>query len=236
MPARNEVPTGPVIEENLGQTTPARTYEDLLKSPEDEAIFDYFATSQVVVVRLDGELAKVGKPGVIKSASASPDGRYALIDERHHPYSYVLPFNKFAERVSVIDLKSGKSKQLADKPLEDNISIVRDAVPPGPRDYDWRSDAPASIFWVEAQDGGDPRKDSAVRDSLFLLDAPFDGSPRKLADLPLRFRSIAWGTNQLALVEERRWKDRKRIILAAGKTASASFSPSLHQPPRISPN
>src|SRR5215472_6045147 len=51
------------------------------------------------------------------------------------------------------------------------------------------------------------------------LDAPFDGAPRKLVDLPLRFRSIAWGTNQLALVEERRWKDRKRTILAVALSA-----------------
>lgn len=32
------------------------------------------------------------------SASPSPDGRYLLIDERHHPYSYLLPFPMFPER------------------------------------------------------------------------------------------------------------------------------------------
>src|SRR5208282_2908827 len=34
-PVRSEVPTGPVIQENLGRVTPGATYEDLLKSPED---------------------------------------------------------------------------------------------------------------------------------------------------------------------------------------------------------
>ena len=94
-PARSEVPTGPVIQENLGRVTPGATYQDLLKNPEDEAIFDYYATSQVVVVGLDGRITPVGKPGVIESASTSPDGRYALLDERHHPYSYLLPFAMF---------------------------------------------------------------------------------------------------------------------------------------------
>ena len=221
-PVRGEVPTGPVVQENLGRVTPAPTFEDLLKNPEDVEFFDYYATAQIAIVNLDGTLKPLGNPGVIESAIPSPNGEYILVTERHHPYSFLRPYESFPERVSVVAVKSGKSQQLADKPLEDNISIVRDAVSPGPRDYAWRSDAPASIFWVEAQDGGDPRKPAAVRDSLFLLDAPFDGTARKLADLPLRFRSVAWGTNQLTLVEERRWKDRKRIILAVSPSTPSA--------------
>jgi dipeptidyl aminopeptidase/acylaminoacyl peptidase len=239
-PARSEVPTGPVIQENLGRVTPGPTYEDLLKSPEDEAIFDYYATSQVVVVGLDGKITSVGKPGVIESASASPDGRYALLDERHHPYSYLLPFEMFAERVSVVDLKSGSSKQLADKPLEDTVPNVHDAVATGPRDFEWRSDAPATVFWVEAADGGNPKVDAPVRDRLFMQDAPFEGSPRKLAELPLRFRSVEWGNGRVAIVEEERWKDRKRIMLAMSPAApgtevklfEGSFEDHYHDPGR----
>ena len=120
-PKRSEVPTGPVVQENLGRVTPGATYEDLLKSPEDERIFDYYATSQIEVVRLDGTSKQLGKPGVIVSASPSPDSRYVLVDERHHPYSYLLPFEMFPERVLVVNVATGGSKQLADKPLEDTI-------------------------------------------------------------------------------------------------------------------
>jgi dipeptidyl aminopeptidase/acylaminoacyl peptidase len=223
-PARSEVPAGPVIQENLGRVTPGPTFEDLLKNPEDEQFFDYYATSQIQIIHLDGTAKPLGKPGVFESASPSPDGQYVLASERHHPYSYLLPFETFPQRVSVFHLKTGSAKQLADKPLADNVPIVRDAVAPGPRDYEWRSDTPATLFWVEAADGGDPRKNSAVRDSLYLLDAPFESSPRKLADLPLRFRSIDWASDGLALVEERRWKDRKRILLLA-LAPSAPSSP-----------
>ena len=218
-PVRSEVPAGPVIQQNLGRVTPAPTFEDLLKDPEDVEFFDYYASAQVSLVNLDGTSKPLSHPGVIEIAIPSPNGEYVLLTERHHPYSFLRPYESFPERVSVVSIKTGKSVQLADKPLEDNISIVRDAVSPGPRDYSWRSDAPASLFWVETQDGGDPRKNSAIRDSLFLLDAPFDGSPRRLADLPLRFRSIDWGGPQLALVEERRWKDRQRILLAVAPAA-----------------
>ena len=213
-PTRSEVPTGPVVQENLGRVTPGPTYEDLLKSPEDEQFFDYYATSQIEVIHLDGTAKPIGKPGVFERATPSPDAQYVLLSERHHPYTYTLPFPTFPERVSVFNLKTRAGKQLVDKPLADNVPIVRDAVAVGPRDYEWRTDAAATLFWVEAADGGDPRKNADVRDSLFLLDAPFETTPHKLADLPLRFRSIDWSSDRLALIEERRWKDRKRIVLA----------------------
>jgi len=237
-PKRSEVPAGPVIQENLGRVTPGPTYEDLLKSPEDEQIFDFYATAQTRVVRLDGTSKAVGKPGVIESASPSPDGRWVMIDERHPPYSYLLPFETFPERVLTINLATGESKQLVDKPLEDTIPNIHDAVAAGPREFEWRSDAAATVFWVEAGDGGDPRKDVPVHDTLFLLDAPFAGAPRKLAEIPLRYENVTWGNGQLAVVEERRWKDRKRIIAKVSPDAAApavtlfegSFEDRYHDP------
>jgi len=222
VPQRSEVPGGPVIQESLGRTTPGATYQDLIKSPEDETIFDYYATSQVEVVHLDGTTKAVGQAGIIQGASPSPDGRFVMIDERHHPYSYLLPLRFFPERVSVINLATGASKQLEDKPLQDTIPNINDAVAAGPRDFDWRSDAPAQVFWVEAGDGGDPRKEVAIRDTLFLLDAPFDGHAHKLAELPVRFSGITWASGRLAMVEEERWKDRQRVMLAVAPDLPAS--------------
>jgi dipeptidyl aminopeptidase/acylaminoacyl peptidase len=237
-PVRNEVPTGPVVQENLGRVTPGATFEDLLKNPEDEQIFDYYATSQTAIVRLDGGSVLLGKAGVFVEVTPSPDGKWVLLFERHHPYTYLLPFYAFPERVSAVNLKTLTAKQFVDKPLEDNIPNIHDAVAPGPRDYEWQSDAPATVFWVEAGDGGDPRNTSPVRDTLFLLDAPFDRAPRKLAELPVRYERVEWGNEHLALVEERRWKDRKHVILAVAPGAAAtpvklfegSFEDRYHDP------
>ena len=131
-PKRSEVPNGPVIQENLGRVTPGATYEDLLKNSTDEQIFDYYATSQIELVHLDGTSKDIYQPGIIQSASPSPDAHYILVDERHHPYSYVLPFRMFPERFVTINLATGASKRLADKPLEDTIPNIHDAVEAGP--------------------------------------------------------------------------------------------------------
>src|ERR1700733_9597716 len=43
-------------------------------------------------------------------------------------------------------------------PPADNIPINFDAVVDGPRQYEWRADPPATLFWVEDGDGGIPKR------------------------------------------------------------------------------
>jgi dipeptidyl aminopeptidase/acylaminoacyl peptidase len=228
-PTASEVPTGPAIQQNLGRVTPARTYEDLLRNPEDERFFDYYATGQVRLVGLAGAAKSIGKAAVIDSAEPSPDGHYALIEEPHHPYSYELPVENFPRRALVVDLRTGAEEQLSDLPLADNIPIAFDAVASGPRDYQWRADVPATVTWVEAGDGGDPKKPAAVRDRISLLDAPFTAEPRVLAELPMRFAGLEWGNDHLALVNERDWTHRRRLIAAVDPSAPQPHLEKLYE-------
>ena len=137
-PASSEVPSGPNVEENLGKVTPARTYEDLLKNPADEAIFAFFATADLAVVPLEGAFRTLPAKGLIRGASPSPDGRFAFVEIVHRPFSYALPVENFPAKASVVTLKTGAIKDLSDHPLLDSIPIAFDAVPAGPRDYAWR--------------------------------------------------------------------------------------------------
>ena len=84
-PVSATTPPGPIIQENLGIVSPARTYQDLLTSPHDEDLFDYYLTSQVLHVNLKGKVRKVGKPGVIKRAEPSPNGKFILMETIHKP-------------------------------------------------------------------------------------------------------------------------------------------------------
>jgi dipeptidyl aminopeptidase/acylaminoacyl peptidase len=54
-PAAPTTPDGPILQESEGgRADRVATYQDLLKSPHDEALFTYFATSQVARIDLTG--------------------------------------------------------------------------------------------------------------------------------------------------------------------------------------
>ncbi|GGF14550.1 alpha/beta hydrolase family protein [Hymenobacter cavernae] len=222
VPASNATPTGPIIQENVGKKAAARTYQDLLKNPSDEKIFDYYATTQLVKVDLEGKTTPLGQPGVIQVATPSPDGKYVLVKTRHRPYSYQLTVGSFPVKVDVLDMSGQPVKTVADLPLADNVPTNFDAVPTGQRRHDWREDAPATLYWVEAQDGGDPKVQAPVRDKVFTLDAPFTGSAQELAALPLRYNDILWGTSSLALVQGYRWADRKEMTWTINPAAKGA--------------
>ncbi|TDN35850.1 S9 family peptidase [Hymenobacter sp. UV11] len=210
-PAADATPTGPAVQETgSGKKSGARTYQDLLKNPADERTFEYYATAQLVRVKLaDGSAQPLGQPGVLRTASPSPDGRYVLVRTAHRPFSYTLPISGFPQRIDVLDLATGSVvKTIADLPLADNVPTNFDAVPTGPRDHGWRTDAPATLSYAEAQDGGDPKVKADVRDKVYLLPAPFTGPAQELAALPLRYAGMTWGTDHLALVDGYRWADR----------------------------
>lgn len=209
MPEKPRVPGTPVIEENLGKKAPSRTYQDLLKNPYDEALFDYYCTSQLYSVSINGEEKAIGTTGVYISQSPSPDGTLVLASIAHRPYSYLVPVTLFPKSVLVMDLNGSVVKKLADVPLGDNIPVGFSAVIKGPRSHAWRADQPSTLYWAEAQDGGDPKVKADVRDKVFQLSAPFTSSAQELISLPLRYSGITWGNDKNALVNEVWWADRK---------------------------
>ncbi|GAA4009454.1 S9 family peptidase [Hymenobacter fastidiosus] len=222
MPVISAVPMGPIVQENAGKKAAARTYQDLLKNPGDEKLFDYYAAAQLVKVDLLGRMQPVGEPGIIQSAVPSPSGQYVLVKTRQRPYSYTLPVSSFPQQVKILGLDGLLVKTLAELPLADNLPTSFDAVPTGAREHGWRDDVPATVYWVEAQDGGDPKAPAAIRDKLFTLASPFTADAQELVALPLRYRNIIWGTNSLALVEGYRWADRQETTWAISPTAKSA--------------
>ena len=208
-PVEPAVPVGPVIEEASGRESPARTYQDLLKDPYDEALFDHYLTVQLGRVDLRGTVTEIAVAGIALDFSPSPDGRYILVEWVHRPYSYRVPVSRFPQRVEILDRDGSLVHRIADLPLQEEIPIAFGSVATGPRSFSWRADAPATLLWAEAQDGGDARVVADVRDKLFLLDAPFRGQPRELATLGYRYAGVTWGDDDLALVSESWWKSRQ---------------------------
>ena len=209
-PESSRVPEGPVLQESTGRRAPVRTYQDLLKSPDDEKLFEYYATAQVVRVSLDGSSKNLNQRGIFRRISPSPDGQRLLVETVHRPFSYLVPVFRFPYKVEVWDTGGRVIKEITDRPLADDVPISFGSVPTGPRSFGWRPDQPSTLYWTEAQDGGDAGKKADVRDKVFTLVAPFTGEPRPLITLALRYAGIQWASDDLALVHEFWWRSRKR--------------------------
>ncbi len=208
-PSADPTPAGPVVQENLGKTSPARTYQDLLAGPHDEALFEHYASAQALRVTLDGKVQEIGSPALITGLEPSPDGRYLLVTSVHRPFSYRVPYYYFPETSEVWDLDGKLVRRIADTPLQDGVPTSYDSVPIGPRAMTWREDAPATLIWAEAQDGGDAAVEAAVRDHLLTLAAPFQDEPRLLLPLGYRFAGAQWTADGRGIVGERWWKTRR---------------------------
>jgi dipeptidyl aminopeptidase/acylaminoacyl peptidase len=191
-PVEPRVPVGPIVQESFGKAAPAATFEDLLTSKYDEEIFDYYATSQLAFIdAATGKATLVGKTGLYDMSDPSPNGRFILTSRLHHPYSYLVPFERFPHEVEVWDNSGRVVYKLADLPLAEAVPI--EGVPTGPRNYEWQPSAPATLVWVEALDGGDPRKKVPNRDSVKWLSAPFTAQPTEFARTEYRFAGLTWG-------------------------------------------
>jgi dipeptidyl aminopeptidase/acylaminoacyl peptidase len=211
-PASPSVPEGPVVQETTGEPAAAWTYQDLLETPHDEALFEYFATAEIVEVTVDGAVTRLGRPGLLDRAEPSPDGSFLLVEQIERPFSYLVPHDRFPRRVEVWDRTGKLVREVARIPLAESVPLGRNAVPLGAREIAWRPDEDATLFWVEAQDGGDPKAQASVRDKLFSFAAPFDDEPSEVASLGLRFGDAYWSSDHRALVREWWWANRRERL------------------------
>ncbi len=212
VPKEPAVPSGPVIQSNDGDAAPVRTYQDMLRNSFDEKLFEYYTTSQLMLLDLKtGESRPFCEKGIYRSVSPSPDGTYALLSKIKRPFSYIVPYYYFASETNIYDLSGKHIRQMADLPPGENIPKGFNAVPTGPRSFSWRSDRPASIYWVEAQDGGDPKNEVDIRDKMFFLEAPFAGEPKEALSFNLRYGGVTCGSGELAIASEWWRADRREV-------------------------
>jgi dipeptidyl aminopeptidase/acylaminoacyl peptidase len=207
-PVAPTVPTGAIAQESFGTRSPERTYQDLLGDSYDEARFTHYGTSQLVVVSLDGTTRSIGTPAIYTSATPSPDGRFVLTAAIHTPYSYVVPMSRFPLTTDVWSIDGTKLRTVHDKAMAVEQSTAFDAVDGGPRNIGWRADAPATLAWIEAMDGGDPARVVTQRDRVMTLTAPFTAPPVQHLAVATRVRGVTWMKNDVAMVTEYWWKSR----------------------------
>ena len=226
-PRAAAAPTGVIVQESYGRSAPARTYEYLLQSPTDEALFDYYFTDQLSLVGLDGKITSIGPPGIHLSASPSPDGNYLLVETVQRPYSYQVPMDVFPSRVEVWNLNGKVLREIRNTHLAEEAPSARDAVLPGIRIVDWRPDIPATLVMVEALDNGNPRNTVPKRDQVSLLSAPFTGAGAPFVQTEYRYGGITWVSPTTAFLIDRLSRGAKQRIWMIDPSASNGGTPKL---------
>lgn len=215
-PIKPAAPKGPVLQETAGAKAASRTYQDLLKNPHDEALFEYFTTVQLQIVELTGGIINIGDPKIIKNFNVSPDGTLILVQTIQKPFSYLVPGSRFPFNYEVWNANNGQQvKLMGEIPLDEVRPNGFDATRLGRRSMNWRADRPNTLYWSEAADGGDPKLETDQRDHVYMQAAPFMSAPQKLATTSLRYSSINWIDDDRAIINQRWWAkrmDRRTLI------------------------
>uniref|UniRef100_A0A5B7B2U5 Probable glutamyl endopeptidase, chloroplastic n=1 Tax=Davidia involucrata TaxID=16924 RepID=A0A5B7B2U5_DAVIN len=229
LPKKPLVPSGPKIQSNEQKNIiQVRTFQDLLKDEYDEDLFEYYATSQLVLASLDGTVKAICPPAIYTSMDPSPDQKFLMITSIHRPYSFTVPCGRFPKKVDVWTADGKFVRELCDLPLAEDIPIAFNSVRKGMRSINWRADKPSTLYWVETQDGGDAKVEVSPRDIIYTQPAePLEGEqPTILHKLDLRYGGISWCDDSLALVYES-WYKTRRIRTWVISPGSEDVSPRI---------
>ncbi len=200
-PPKPVMPKGPTVQENYGKASPRPTFQDLIKSPYDEQLYEFYATAQLVK-NINGVETKIGQPAIHAGITVSPDKKYLLQRIIKKPFSYTVPANGFPANVVITDMTGKMVKQLADLPSAETAPSGYDNVQLIPRAFDWRDDEPATITWCMPLDSGLLKVKAEYRDAVYALQAPFSGEATMLFKTKMRYSGTVWGDANLALVTE----------------------------------
>ncbi|MBD2108702.1 prolyl oligopeptidase family serine peptidase [Nodosilinea sp. FACHB-13] len=210
-PEPSAIPAGPEIMEGAGASSRS-TYEarNLLETAHDDALFEYYATSELAIVDpATGQVEVISAPALYTKAKFSPSGEYLLVKRLVGPWSHEVAWWRFANEIEVWNNQGEFAAPIASLPVAD--AVPAHGVPIGPRSVAWRSTAPHTLFWVEALDGGNPVAEVPHRDRLMRLEAPFTAEPEVIfkAEHRIQPQRCGWGADGGTLMLTQRERIRR---------------------------
>ena len=212
------VPNGPTITENNGSKAQNRTYQDLLKNPNDVYNFKQLSQSELLKININGEYSNWLPTRMYKNIQLSPDGAYVLIDFIKTPFSYIVPYNRFPTETHVYDINAKLIKVINDTPLLEELPKGFMSTTTEKRNFRWRNDKPSTLSYFIALDQGNPAVSADYRDALYQWEAPFTSPPTYLTKVINRISNVYWGNDEVAIITDRWWNTRN--------TKSYLFNPS----------
>ena len=201
VPVEPLVPAGPNVLENHDKAAPAPTYEDMIRTSHDEALFDYYFNSQLASIETTtGRRTMIGHPAIFETVTPSPNDQFILVSRVARPYAHLIPMDGFPQQVEIWSRRGEIARTVAEIPSHEGVTLT--GVRTGPREYRWRPDQPATLIWVEALDGGDLKNKVPFRDRIVTIEAPFTAPPAEFAKTEYRFQSLSFTEKGLALIGE----------------------------------
>jgi len=200
-PKKPLMPKGPTIQQNLGKAAPSATYQDLIKSPFDEQLFEFFATSQLVK-NTAGVETPIGKPAIYAKVDLSPDKNYIMTETIRKPFSYLVSAFGFPSTINITDLNGKIIKTIVELPSSEGTPSGYDNTQNVARGFEWRDDEPATLIWAKPLDSGLIKKNVPFHDAVYALSAPFTTGEKELFKTQTRYRGVQWGDATLALIME----------------------------------
>lgn len=200
-PPKPLAPKGPTIQQNLGKVAASVTYQDLIKTPYDEQLFEFYGTTQIVS-NTKGIEKKIGPAGIYNSIDPSPDHNYFLIERIDKPFSYLVTAGGFNSTVYITDANGKLVKELAKLPSSELAPSGYDNVLYAPRAHSWLDNVPATVSWIMPLDSGLIKKKVDYHDAAYTLSSPFTGTPKELVKTTMRMYSIGDVTPDLFFVTE----------------------------------
>ncbi len=219
---QKDLPTGPIVSSSDGKVSQNRTYQDLLKNPQDEANFQTIVTSELYKVDLNGTTSKFKDADMFAGSSFSPDGKYYMLTTIKKPFSYIVPLSRFPMTTSVYDLNGNLVKTVNEVPLTEVMPKGFSSVRTGKRSMYWKDNEPSTLVFVEALDGGDQSKAAENRDEVFFWKAPFNNAPTSYFKTKQRFGGMASSNSDYSVVYDS-WYDTRntKAYLIDNKTGKS---------------
>ena len=202
------VPTGPTVSVSDGAKAQNRTYQDLLKTPNDEFNFEQLARSEIKKVSINGKVQDFLGADMYRGISFSPDGQYIMVTKIKRPFSYIVTYGRFPSESIMYEASGKKVKSVNDVPLDEVRPKGFMSTRIGKRNMQWRGDKEATLVWVEALDKGDPEVKVDYRDVVYELNAPFNEQPKEILKTKQRFSGIQWGDDNNAIAYDYWWNTR----------------------------
>jgi len=162
-----------------------------------------------------GVVVRFLEDGIYTAMSASPNGEYFMTTSLAKPYSFIVPYSRFPQDVKVVDGNGKLIKVIVNIPISENIPKGFGATRMGPRSFSWRADAPATLTYVEALDGGDPKKDADFRDQMMIWEAPFSSAASFGPKTKLRYGKLL-----AAGIQINQQKRQQSFLIEVGKTST----------------